>query len=293
MENAPSVPLDKVEWRVDGQPHNGRSRFVPYIDGRDAAALLDGWVGPENWKDEYEAFAGADGNSAMWCILSIRVDDEWVSKRDVGVAPNFEKTKGLVSDAFKRVATIKWGVGRNVYDLPTVWAPCDVYKDRNNKDQAKANDKTKPAIIADLKRQGFDVTGVRIQSSETEAGGVASTGSPSPVSGTAEASSSPADGTQSSSSPASSSAAQDQVRQGGGSTSSPSLSNPTPIERINAHRKTPGNPSGYTDKEILDISKTVAAQWGEKVTSKADVRNLRADVLEDIAQTLESRVVPA
>lgn len=162
MNKAPSVPLEKVEWRVDGKPfkwsNRDMCRFVPYMDGRDAANLLDEWVGPENWSDEYVPVSGVDGKPAMWCHLSIRFEGEWVTKRDVGVASNFEAMKGIVSDAFKRVATIKWGVGRNVYDLPTLVAPCRV----DQKGNAYPTDDTLPYILNELKKQGFDASTGRV-----------------------------------------------------------------------------------------------------------------------------------
>lgn len=151
---APNIGLDKVEWRVDGKPtkdDDPRCRFVPYLDARDIAALLDQWVGPANWRDEYEP-ADLFGGDALWCKLSIRVGDDWVSKRDVGVPSNFERQKGAVSDAFKRAGCLKWGVGRNVYDLPTLWAPCRV----DSKGNAWPTKKSMPSIRAQLKDLGYD-----------------------------------------------------------------------------------------------------------------------------------------
>jgi hypothetical protein len=158
LKNAPDVPLSKVEWRVDGRPYKSRVRVVPYIDARDVAEMLDEWVGPANWKDKYSDHPIA-GKPAEMCMLSVRVGDEWVTKQDVGVPSNFESQKGTVSDAFKRVATIKWGVGRNVYELPAdIWVPCDV-KD----DKAYLNDKSLPAIHEELRKRGFgDVQGGRV-----------------------------------------------------------------------------------------------------------------------------------
>lgn len=159
---APSAPLDAVEWRVDGKPSNNKSRFVPYLDAKTVASLLDEWVGPFNWQDAYEPAPG----KGLWCHLSIRgvIDiqtghSEWVTKTDIGVPSNFESEKGQVSDAFKRAATLKWGVGRNVYDLPTLWAPVDVKRNAKNEDVAWPNDKTMPSIRQQLKALGFETDG--------------------------------------------------------------------------------------------------------------------------------------
>lgn len=166
LELAPAVGLADIEWRVDGKPiqqgQNARCRFVPYIDAARAAQLLDEWVGPGNWSDNYESGA-MEGKTVLWCYLSIKVGDEWVTKRDVGVASNFEAQKGMVSDAFKRAACLKWGVGRNVYELPTLWAPCRV--DSNGKPWP--SDGTLPELLRQLKDLGYEPSG-RIQSSEPE-----------------------------------------------------------------------------------------------------------------------------
>lgn len=168
---APNASLDRVEWRVDGKPSQGsggpRARFVPYIDSRDVTALLDQWVGPLNWSPKFVEGTIA-GKPAMWCHLSIRDPqrpDDWITKPDVGVPTQFQPQKGAVSDAIKRAASIQWGCGRNVYDLPSVWAPCRVTTKQvkgETVQQAWPTEQTLPAILAELKRQGFDVDGGRV-----------------------------------------------------------------------------------------------------------------------------------
>lgn len=166
---APEVPIEDVVWRIDG-PHAGdkdsaRARFVPYIDSRTVADLLDQWVGPWNWRALFEP-ATVDGKNAMFCHVEIRVPartageptgtrtDEWIRKTDVGSPTGFESQKGIVSDSFKRAACIQWGVGRNVYDLPgDIWAPVAV----GGNGKPRANDKSVPAILAELKKRGFNL----------------------------------------------------------------------------------------------------------------------------------------
>lgn len=156
---APDAPIDKIEWRVDGKPSSSnKSRFVPYLDAPTVAELLDDWVGAGNWKDDYENGPG----KGLYCRGSIRVGDEWVTKTDIGVPSNFEPEKGSVSDAFKRVFCLKWGVGRNVYDLPTLWAPCDVRQNGKGENVAYPNDKTLPDLHRQLKALGIDANGGRV-----------------------------------------------------------------------------------------------------------------------------------
>jgi hypothetical protein len=160
LNAAPHVALEDVEWRVDGQPkvEEGRTpicRFVPYLDAVIIAKLLDQWVGAGNWSDTYETGTVA-GKEAMWCRLSIRVDDEWVTKTDIGVASTFEAQKGSVSDAFKRAACLKWGVGRNVYDLPTLWAVCRTFTSQGKTQAVADGKKTLDDLMRKLKALGFD-----------------------------------------------------------------------------------------------------------------------------------------
>lgn len=151
LTQAPDAPLSAVEWRVDGKPSGAKARFVPYLNAPTVARLLDQWVGAANWKDDYEPAAG----KGLWAVVSIRVEDEWVPKKDIGVPSNFEGEKGQVSDAFKRAACLKWGVGRNVYDLPTLWAPCRV----DQKGNAWPTDDTLPHITKQLKALGIEANG--------------------------------------------------------------------------------------------------------------------------------------
>ena len=152
---APDAPLAEVEWRVDGRPNGNRCRYVPYLSATTVARLLDEWVGPARWKDDYEQSHLGKG---LWGIVSIQFGDEWVTKKDVGVPSQFEAEKGTVSDAFKRVACIKWGVGRNVYSLPNVWAPCRV----DDKGRAWPTDATLPAIRNELKKLGYEAESGRL-----------------------------------------------------------------------------------------------------------------------------------
>ena len=128
---APDVPVDQISWRIDSEPYDGRARYVPYIDARVAADVLDEWVGPDRWECVYEEVRLL-GTDCLWATMTIDFPTgRTVSRRDVGILPGGSdanvKIKGIVSDAFKRAA-VAFGVGRNVYALPTVWATCKVDK---------------------------------------------------------------------------------------------------------------------------------------------------------------------
>ena len=164
LAKAPDAPLTLVEWRVDGKPfdRDGKklARFVPYLDAAAVATLLDEWVGPGAWRDAYEPTT-LDGKAALWCHLSVLDDGVWVTKTDVGVASNFEAQKGMVSDAFKRAACLKWGAGRNVYDLPVVSAPCLVRSSQRG-EQAYPSKDTHAYITRTLANLGYGDVGGRV-----------------------------------------------------------------------------------------------------------------------------------
>jgi len=123
----------EIKWRVGNVARNGkRATLLTYIDARAAMDRLDDVVGPERWRDTYQA--GPDGG--LICLLELLVtvrraprvrllgaDDEdgepiweWVGKRDVAENTKVEAVKGGVSDAFKRAA-VKWGIGRYLYRI--------------------------------------------------------------------------------------------------------------------------------------------------------------------------------
>lgn len=163
------IDLSVVKWRPDGKAFDQggvkRCRYVAYIDARHAAEALDEWVGPMNWRDSYQP-APEITAGAMWCTIEVQ-DTElggWVAKRDIGVESNFAQAKGLVSDAFKRAA-VKWGVGRNIYDLPMMYAQCKV----GTKGNVFPHPDAQREIDAELKKQGITAgTGVDAEPETTQ-----------------------------------------------------------------------------------------------------------------------------
>ena len=104
---------EEVNWRMDSLMQNGtRVRLLAYIDARAAMERLDEAVGHGGWSDDY--MPGPNGG--VMCILKLSIGSYWVSKSDVAENTQIEAIKGGVSDAFKR-ACVKWGIGRNLYDL--------------------------------------------------------------------------------------------------------------------------------------------------------------------------------
>ena len=63
------------------------------------------------------------------CHLGLKLDDEWKWRSDGAGDTNYEADKGAMSDSFKRSA-VMWGIGRHLYDLPSVWVKCETKNGR-------------------------------------------------------------------------------------------------------------------------------------------------------------------
>jgi hypothetical protein len=161
----PPMPLKLVEWRADSDPQtrNGKQscRWVPHLTAAGCARLLDEWAGPTAWRVKYAPweFAGALG---LMCQIDVYDSDigEWVTKVDAGdPMKSPHQIKGSISDAFKRCAGRAWGCGRNVYEIPTLYAPCGSYQAKSGKLVATLVGETKPALVEQLRRLGYDDAG--------------------------------------------------------------------------------------------------------------------------------------
>lgn len=116
MTQAALLSLKKeipFRWKVQSARSWG-CECVAYIDARQVMDVLDEVMGPENWQDHYQEVAGN-----VYCDLSLRVNNTWITKSDCGSQSNFEAEKGQASDAFKRAA-VKWGIGRFLYSMASV-----------------------------------------------------------------------------------------------------------------------------------------------------------------------------
>jgi hypothetical protein len=119
---APFHPSD-IEWRVGAtNADKTKAMALAYITSRAVMDRLDEVIGPENWRDEYDA--GPDGG--VICGLTLRINGEWITKWDGAENTEFEAIKGGLSDAFKR-AGYKWGIGRYLYKLDIAWVGCEVH----------------------------------------------------------------------------------------------------------------------------------------------------------------------
>ena len=123
MLSDPFDPAD-IEWRIQGTPRQKGNRYtamiLPYITNRAVQKRLDDVFGPWGWKNEYMPVTV--GNQInMLCGISVKVNDEWVTKWDGANPSDVESFKGAISDSMKRAA-VEWGIGRYLYKLPKYWA---------------------------------------------------------------------------------------------------------------------------------------------------------------------------
>lgn len=126
-------PRDAVHWRAQTLTRTGdKALALAYLDARDVMDRLDEVCGPENWQSRYVETA----KGRVLCEIGIRIGDDWVWKSDGAGDTAVEGEKGGISDALKRAA-VQWGIGRYLYRMDAVWAPCETYK-RNDKLHWKA-----------------------------------------------------------------------------------------------------------------------------------------------------------
>lgn len=135
---APFHPKDVKSRKAFG----GKAKILHYIDARNVMERLDEVLGEENWQSKVASY---DGKTI--CELSIRVDDEWITKTDGAGDTGIEADKGAISDAFKRAAVL-FGVGRYLYegrDPEVVW---DEYNEVATEPEKATKGKAKPKLEA-------------------------------------------------------------------------------------------------------------------------------------------------
>jgi hypothetical protein len=120
---APFRP-EEINWKPAGKTTpNTRVSLVAFIDSRAVADRLDSVVGLGNWSFNWEPVVVGNGE-----VLQAKgtLSIHGVSKSDVGSASNWEPSKGAISDALKRAAVL-WGIGRYLYNLPSVMVTLDAH----------------------------------------------------------------------------------------------------------------------------------------------------------------------
>lgn len=115
-------PPNDIEWRI-GQSgmKNGKvwAMALAYVTSRAIMERLDDVCGPGGWQNQFTK--APDGGTL--CGISIKVDDEWITKWDGAENTNIEAVKGGLSGSMKR-AGVQWGIGRYLYKLDASFVNC-------------------------------------------------------------------------------------------------------------------------------------------------------------------------
>lgn len=142
-------PSSDIEWRVQscGVTNNGKpwAMVLAYVTNRAIMKRLDDVCGKAFWRNEFQPAP----DSGVMCGISIKVEDEWITKWDAAENTQVEAVKGGVSGAMKRAA-VQWGIGRYLYSLEEGFAEVSLEK-RSGWSRANTKDKktiywTPPAL---------------------------------------------------------------------------------------------------------------------------------------------------
>jgi hypothetical protein len=134
---------DEIEWRVDRGVKNQKGNFVyvvPYISNRAIQSRLDDVFGPFGWKNIFRTWK----DKSQICGISVKHDDEWITKWDGSDDSNVDAVKGGLSSAMKRAA-VQWGIGRYLYKIDQFKVP--VQENGNNYCNVKVKSNGKEEYI--------------------------------------------------------------------------------------------------------------------------------------------------
>lgn len=125
---------NEIDVKVKQVTKNG-CLLLLYKTARVDMQILDEEFGPNNWQCDYKTI-----NGVLYCGIGVAVRENgnvnWVWKWDCGIESKADddgnEKKGEASDAFKR-AGFKWGIGRELYTAPFIWAKVPTEKDDKGK----------------------------------------------------------------------------------------------------------------------------------------------------------------
>ena len=124
FELAKPFPRESIEWRVQRTTKDGTAGLaLAYVNARTVQDRLNEVMG-SNWQSKHINY----GPKTI-CHLGLKLNDEWKWRSDGAGDTNYEADKGAMSDSFKRSA-VMWGIGRHLYDLPSVWVKCETKNGR-------------------------------------------------------------------------------------------------------------------------------------------------------------------
>ena len=110
---------DELEFRVGATNIDKTMGLaLAYVQARAIQNRLDDLFGVDGWTTRYK-----EVSAGFICSLSVKINDEWITKEDGAPMTDFESIKGGISNAFKRVASSGFGIGRYLYNAKNNWFP--------------------------------------------------------------------------------------------------------------------------------------------------------------------------
>lgn len=112
---------EDIEWRIQQSGKNGDKVWamcLAYVTNRAIMERLDDVFGIFGWKNE---FMPTPHNDGVMCGISVKHNDEWITKYDGAQNTDIEAVKGGISSAMKRTA-VQFGIGRYLYGLDAGFA---------------------------------------------------------------------------------------------------------------------------------------------------------------------------
>ncbi|WP_291256243.1 Rad52/Rad22 family DNA repair protein [Fusobacterium sp.] len=110
---------EELEFRVGAISREKMEGLaLAYVQARAIQNRLDEIFGIDGWTVTYK-----EVSAGFICSLSIKINDRWITKEDGASMTEYESIKGGISNAFKRVASSGFGIGRYLYKAKNKWYP--------------------------------------------------------------------------------------------------------------------------------------------------------------------------
>ena len=124
--------IPDLKWLPTSAVSGGKKMMcTAYITRAQVIDRLNEVMGVDGWMSRLELQV----DKTQICVLSLKINGEWVDRSDIGTQSKTEGEKGAASDALKRAAT-NFGIGAYIYKLPAKFV------------DAKAGTNGKPAPCA-------------------------------------------------------------------------------------------------------------------------------------------------
>jgi hypothetical protein len=118
---AEPFPESDIEWRLSRAGFKGDGDIyavvLAYVTNRAIFKRLDNVCGLFGWQNAFKELE----SGGLLCGISIKFENEWITKWDGADRTQVEPVKGMISGAGKR-AGVPWGIGRYLYNLPVTLA---------------------------------------------------------------------------------------------------------------------------------------------------------------------------